>query len=223
MHILLAEDDAAVAGQIRRLLLSAGVEAVDVARDQEDLNGRARQGSHSIIIVRSLCDSGPVEAISQLRNLDIVLPILAMSESGRGRENADLLDAGASNVISPPIHPGVVIAMMRALLRRTTTTAKTIVRAGTIEVDLTMMQVWVTGTRVALTPYEFRLVRCLAQNLGKVVVRDALLAEVREGGVETRSKPSNSLGVLIGRIRSKLGEEGTRIKTVREQGYVLNA
>ena len=154
---------------------------------------------------------------------DPQLPVIVIDDADAGVDTATALEHGADEVIGATDEPRELFARLRALLRRSAGAARRFgrVSAGSIELDLDRYTASIAGRAISLTPKEFELLRELIEARGRVVRRDAVLERVwqygRRSGIESRT-----LDVHIRRLRKKLGEEGTRIVTVRNVGYRMD-
>ena len=134
------------------------------------------------------------------------------------------LELGADDFITKPIEPRVLLARLRAHLRRGQVDRPDSPLAfGRLRIDLQERQVELDGAPVTLTTAEFDLLVLLASNAGRIMDRDALLRSLRRIGFDGLDR---SIDTRISRLRRKLGDTGSepgRIKTVRGQGYLFSA
>ncbi|MCA9718653.1 MAG: response regulator transcription factor, partial [Myxococcales bacterium] len=132
------------------------------------------------------------------------------------------LELGADDYVPKPFSPRELLARLRAVLRRVQpeATARRVVVAG-VEVDVPAREVRVDGARVELTAIEFDILVALLRRAGRVVPREALLAEAGRGDVVVSER---TVDVHISKLRRKLGDDPrspTKIQTVRGVGYVF--
>jgi DNA-binding response OmpR family regulator len=134
------------------------------------------------------------------------------------------LEGGADDYVPKPFSPRELLARIRAQARRArgeSGPARARVQAGSIVVDAGTMTATLDGHELALTTFEFGLLRVLAERAGRVLSREQLL-ELVHGSAEQAF--DRSIDVHVSRLRQKLGDDPRaprRLKTVRGVGYVL--
>ncbi|WP_257284451.1 winged helix-turn-helix domain-containing protein [Endozoicomonas sp. SESOKO1] len=137
------------------------------------------------------------------------------------------LEMGADDYVAKPVRPRVLLARIRALLRRGTAPvedepqAQTSLRFGALVVDNSMREAWLDDKSVDLTSAEFDLLWLLCSNAGRVLSREEIFAQLR--GIEYDGQ-DRSIDVRVSRIRPKIGDDPMHprlIKTVRSKGYLF--
>lgn len=133
------------------------------------------------------------------------------------------LELGADDYVTKPFSVREILARVRAILRRTSSPpeAKTVIRAGDLEIDLDRYTIQVKGKAVKLSSKEFEFVKCLIQSQGKVLTRDQLLERVW-GYDSAMNIDTRTVDQHIARLREKLGSEASRILTIKNVGYRIN-
>jgi two-component system KDP operon response regulator KdpE len=142
---------------------------------------------------------------------------------GEEEEKIAALDAGADDYVTKPFAIGELLARLRAALRRAGAPGEPVLSVGPITVDLEKHAVTVGGKAVHLTPHEFRLLRVLAQNEGKLMTHRAILREVWGPAY---GDESNYLHVYVSQLRRKLEPDPARpryLLTEPGAGYRLVA
>jgi DNA-binding response OmpR family regulator len=133
-------------------------------------------------------------------------------------DQADGLDCGADDYLTKPFSYVVLLARLRALLRRGAPQRPAVLIAGDLTLDPARRRVTVGGTDVALTTREYGLLQYLMRRVGDVVSKTELLDHVWDASEETAP---NAVEVYVGYLRRKLGRD--RLETVRGMGYRLVA
>lgn len=151
-------------------------------------------------------------------------PILMLTARTDDSEHIEGLEMGADDYVAKPVQPGVLLARLRALLRRREPGESADVQRlsfGRLEVDNGKREAWLDGEPVELTSAEFDLLWLLAINAGRVLTREDIFVQLR--GIEYDGQ-DRSIDVRVSRIRPKVGDDPhhpQRIKTVRSKGYLF--
>ena len=218
MRLLVVEDEARLAAALQRGLQAEGF-AVDVTGDGQDGLEMARHGEYDAMILDVMLPrlSG-YRVVRQLRAEEHWLPVLMLSAKDGEYDQADGLDCGADDYLTKPFSYVVLLARLRALLRRGTPERPAVLRHGDLELDPAQRKVTVAGAEVVLTAREFALLEYLARRPGEVVSKTELLDHVWDAALDTAA---NAVEVYVGYLRRKIGRE--RLETVRGAGYRLAA
>jgi DNA-binding response OmpR family regulator len=143
-------------------------------------------------------------------------PILILTARGQWEERVEGIEAGADDYLVKPFHMEEVVARLRAIIRRSKGVAATPIRVGGYLIDTRMMQVSQQGVPIELTPQEYKTLVYLAYHRGQVVSQLELTEHIYNQDFE---RNSNSIEVLVGRLRRRLGPD--IIKTRRGFGYYV--
>ncbi|MBX6358116.1 MAG: response regulator transcription factor [Micromonosporaceae bacterium] len=218
MRLLLVEDEARLASALQRGLQAEGF-VVDVAGDGLTGLDLARHGGYDAMILDVMLPrlSG-YRVVRQLRAEDHWLPVLMLSAKDGEYDQADGLDCGADDYLTKPFSYVVLLARLRALLRRGAPERPTVLAAGDLTLDPAQRRVTRGGTEINLTSREFALLEYLMRRQGEVVSKTELLDHVWDASMETAP---NVVEVYVGYLRRKLGRE--LVETVRGAGYRLRA
>jgi two-component system OmpR family response regulator len=150
------------------------------------------------------------------------VPILMLTAKGDETDRVVGLEIGADDYVPKPFSPRELLARIRAVLRRSSPEAiSEKLSAADVQVDVGTREVTVDGQSVELTGLEFDILVALMRRAGRVIPRDALLAEAGRSDVVVGER---TVDVHISHLRAKLGDDPRsprRIKTVRGVGYVL--
>lgn len=218
MRILVIEDEAEVLAQIAAELKRAGY-IVDMASDGEDGWFKGETENYAAIILDlGLPRLDGLSIVKRWRVAGVVTPVLMVTARAAWMERVEGIDAGADDYLPKPFYGEELVARLGAVLRRSAGYAAPVLKAGNVSVDTRRMTVSLDGRGISLTPLEFRLLRYLMHNSGRVVAPaelfEHLYASEQEAG-------SNALEVLVNRTRKKLGN--TVIGTRRGFGYIVEA
>jgi two-component system OmpR family response regulator len=218
VRLLVVEDEARLAAALQRGLQAEGF-AVDVTGDGQDGLELARHGDYDAMILDVMLPrlSG-YRVVRQLRAEEHWLPVLMLSAKDGEYDQADGLDCGADDYLTKPFSYVVLLARLRALLRRGTPERPAVLRHGDLELDPAQRKVTVAGAEVMLTAREFALLEYLLRRPGEVVSKTELLDHVWDAALDTAA---NAVEVYAGYLRRKIGRE--RLETVRGAGYRLAA
>ncbi len=211
-HILLLEDDPFLRDGITELLTREGyrMTAAETVRQAETY---LSLGAFALAVFDVLLPDGSGLALCRrMRERGVAIPILCLTACDEESDIVAGLDAGADDYVTKPFRTQVLLARVRALLRRSET--KTF-EDGDLFVDFDGMLVRRSGKPVYLTPTEFQILRCLLQNSGVIVTRDTLLRRIWDDGGNFID--NNTLSVHVSRLREKIGPG--HIATVRGVGY----
>lgn len=222
-RILVAEDEADIAGLIKHALERDGVAAVSIVRTGDAaLRSVAERAPDLLILDLNLPGVSGTEVCRILRATPTTraLPIIMLTARTSESDRIAGLDLGADDYVTKPFSIRELAARVRAVLRRRQqgpdVAAAALYRGRHLTADFEAVAIEVDGARVNLTRREFELLRFLVENRNRVLSRERLLQRVwgYEHTVETRS-----IDVHVGRLRSKLGIAGSQIETVIGLGY----
>ena len=220
MKLLVVEDDATLAAQLRTRLVAAGY-AVDVAQDgREGLYFGCEYDYDAAVIDLGLPHIDGVQLIVQLRARQRLVPVLILTARDAWQDKVAGLNAGADDYVTKPFRMEEVLARLQALLRRAAGHASPLLEMGGIVLDSVRQQVLVGDTTVELTAFEFKVLHYLMLHRDHVVSK----AELTEHNYEQDfDRDSNTIEVFVGRLRRKLREAGASggIDTLRGRGYRL--
>jgi two-component system KDP operon response regulator KdpE len=177
-RVLVCDDEPQILRALRVILRDAGYEAVTAATGEEALDLAAVKPPAAAILDLMLPDLDGVEVTKRLREWS-EMPIIVLSAVGEEEAKVRALAAGADDYVTKPFGPPELIARLEAVLRRAKPEAsEPLIVADGLEIDLVGRVVRRDGEPVHLTPTEFELLRCLAQNRGRLMTHRSLLVEV---------------------------------------------
>jgi two-component system, OmpR family, phosphate regulon response regulator PhoB len=218
--ILVVEDDEHVAtalemvlrGQYQVFLASTAAEGLRLARSREpDL----------ILLDRGLPDEDGVEFCRRIRADQRLfrVPIVMITGRFEPSQRVDGLEAGADDYLGKPFNREELFARIRARLRRQKIdrTGSDSISVGNLRLEPRTMSVFVAGQKVFLTPFEFRMLRYLAERPGEVIDRARFLSDLwPDSLVEPRTVDAH-----VARLRRKIAKFDGQLRTVHRIGYVL--
>lgn len=220
VKVLLVDDEPRLVEAVQRGLAAEGFQ-VDVARDGEQGLWMAREGSYDVIVLDIMLPKINGHRVCQsLRDEEIWTPVLMLTAKDGEHDEADAFDLGADDYLTKPFSFVVLVARLRALLRRGAPERPVVLQAGDLTLDPARRHVLRADQEIALTPREFGLLHFLLRRKGDVVTKTEILAAVWD---ENYEGDSNVVEVYIGYLRRKIdapfGRQG--IETVRGVGYRL--
>ena len=221
MHLLLADDDATLCELLREFLELEGF-SVTVVHDGlsalEKINDPGAQWAAIILDVMMPAMNG----FDILKSIDpgINTPIMMLTARGEDTDTVLGLELGADEYVAKPVSPRVLVARLRALIRRgVAEPVSSSRRVGDMELNEQAREVIIDGQPIELTGAEFNLVALLVKHAGKVVSREVL---AEEGLGRALTAYDRRIETHMAQIRRKIGKHrdgGERIKTVRGAGY----
>ncbi|KAB8189737.1 response regulator [Nonomuraea phyllanthi] len=219
MRVLVVEDERRMAAALQRGLQAEGF-AVDLAHDGEEGLYAARHGDYDVVVLDIMLPrlSG-YNVCKQLRAEENWVPILMLSAKDGEYDMADGLDLGADDYLTKPFSYVVLVARLRALLRRDSGRRPSVLAAGDLSLDPARRRVERGGSAIELTPREFALLEYLIRRRDEVVSKSEILEHVWD----TFDTDPNVVEVYVGYLRRKIDAPFGRnaLQTVRGAGYRL--
>ncbi|HEY9525401.1 MAG TPA: response regulator transcription factor [Thermopolyspora sp.] len=219
MRVLVVEDERRMAAALRRGLQAESF-VVDLAYDGEEGLHLARTGDYDVIVLDIMLPKlSGYNVCKRLRADENWVPILMLSAKDGEYDLADGLDLGADDYLTKPFSYVVLVARLRALLRRDHGRRPAVLEAGDLSLDPARRRVSRGGTAVELTPREFALLEYLMRRHDEVVSKTELLEHVWD----TFDTDPNVVEVYVGYLRRKIDVPFGRaaLRTVRGAGYRL--
>lgn len=222
MRVLVVEDEERLAAGIRAGLEAEGF-AVDVAHTGTDGLWLAREESYDLIILDIMLPGmNGYRVCASLREEGVWTPILMLTAKEGEWDEVEALDTGADDYLTKPFSHAVLVARLRALLRRGVSVRPAVLVAGDLRLDPASRQVWRGDVEVELTARELSLLEFLLRHAGRVVSKREILDHVWDFDFEG---DLNIVEVYVRHLRNKLDRPfgRTAIGTMRGQGYRLDA
>ncbi|MFJ7211846.1 response regulator transcription factor [Amycolatopsis sp. NPDC098790] len=220
MRLLIVEDEREFAETLRRGLVAEGF-TVDVARTGREGLWRATEHEYDVVVLDiMLPELSGYEVLKRLRAAENWTPVLMLTAKDGEYDEADAFDLGADDYLSKPFSFVVLIARLRALLRRGAPARPAVLEAGDLRLDPSARTVHRGQTRIELTAREFGLLEFLLRRPGTALTKNEILSHVWDAHYDG---DENVVEVYIGYLRRKIDVPfGTRtIETVRGVGYRL--
>ena len=216
MRVLLVEDDATLADGIARALRAENF-AVDVATNGEDGGHLGATELYDVAILDlGLPRRDGLSVLRDWRAAARDLPVLILTARDGWSEKVEGFKAGADDYLTKPFRIEEVVMRLRALVRRAAGHASARVACGPLVFDAQLGTFELDGLPLKLTAFEWRVLSQLMLRREVVIERADLIERVYDGDADV---DSNSIEVIIGRLRRKIGAE--MIETVRGRGYRL--
>ena len=215
MRVLVVDDERALVRALSRGLVAEGF-TVDVAYDGVTGLDLALGGGYDVVVLDIMLPGQHGYAVvEQLRAAGDHTPVLLLSAKDGEHDVADGLDVGADDYLTKPFSFVVLVARLRALMRRPPQTADPVLRVGDLTLDPASREVASDGSPVDMTAREVALLEYLMRHPGRAVNKVELLDHVWGEGAED----VNVVEVYVGYLRRKLGRDVVR--TVRGAGYLV--
>jgi len=218
MKLLLVEDDEKIAATVKRGLEAEGF-SVELAADGDEGLWRATEGSYDLLVLDIMLPGrNGYRLCAELRAADNWTPILMLTAKDGDLDEAEALDTGADDYLTKPFSFPVLVARIRALLRRTPDHKPAPVSVGDLRIDPAQRRVWVGEQERTLTTREFDVLEFLVRRAGRVLSKEEILAGVWDDDFDG---DPNIVEVYVLRLRRKLDppDGRHRIQTIRGAGY----
>jgi DNA-binding response OmpR family regulator len=222
VRILLVEDERALAETVRRGLTNEGF-VVDVAYDGVSGLWAATENPYDVILLDLMLPlKNGYDVLRELRERLVWTPVLMLTAKDGEYDQTDAFDLGADDYLTKPFSFIVLVARIRALVRRGAPERPVILTVGTLTLDPGSRRVRRNGTVIDLTAREYGLLHYLMRSHGQVVSKSQILDNVWDPGFEGGD---NVVEVYIGYLRRKIDAPFglLTLTTVRGMGYMLSA
>ncbi|TCZ52618.1 response regulator transcription factor [Roseicella aquatilis] len=218
MRVLLVEDHAALAAQVGDALRAAHFVLDHAADGEEGLFLGETEPYDAVVLDLGLPRLDGLSLLRRWRAAGRTMPVLILTARDAWTDKVEGLNAGADDYLAKPFAMGELVARLQALVRRAHGLARPEIVLGRLVIDTAGGRALLDGAAVRLTALEFRMLAYLAHRRGQVVSKTELTEHLYGQDFD---RDSNTLEVVVGRLRRKLGEG--LIETLRGQGYRLAA
>lgn len=222
MKLLIVEDETKIGDYLRQGLTEAGF-VIDLVRNGLDGHHLAMTGTYDLIILDvMLPDIDGWRIVQSLRDTGRKTPILFLTARDSVDDRVKGLELGADDYLVKPFAFAELLARVRTLLRRgSSTTTETTLKIADLEIDLMRRRVTRSDQRIQLTAKEFSLLELLLRRRGEVLPRSLIASQVWDMNFDS---DTNVIDVAIRRLRAKIddGFNPKLIHTIRGMGYMLD-
>lgn len=216
MQILLVEDDTSLADGLCKALRNEGFVPNRVAEGSAALHVIETDPPDIVVLDLGLPDIDGLEVLKRIRRRSTSLPVLILTARASVDARVSGLQGGADDYLPKPFEIVELVARLRVIERRLSTTQDHRITVRDVELDVNGQRVLRSGDPVELPRREYMVLKCLMENIGKVQTRQQLENRLYSWGEEVAS---NALEVHVHHLRKKLGND--LIKTVRGVGYTI--
>ncbi|QIB51812.1 response regulator [Pseudomonas sp. OIL-1] len=228
-RILIVEDDLKLASLIADFLSAQGLQTAIEPDGSKAVERVLKHVPDLVVLDLMLPGEDGLSICKRLRDAGYTRPILMLTARSDDKDHIQGLELGADDFVNKPVRPQVLLARIRALLRRRGDVEQQVsqppsrLQFGALIVDSTRREAWLGSELIDLTGAEFDLLWLLASNAGRVLSREETFVALRGIGYDGQDR---SIDVRISRIRPKIGDDPDQpriIKTVRSKGYLFVA
>lgn len=222
MRILVVDDEVNLASSLQRGLRAEGF-VVDVQHNGEDGLWAATENAYDVIVLDLMLPKlNGYKVLERLRQRGVWTPVLMLTAKDGEYDQTDAFDLGADDYLTKPFSFIILLARIRALLRRGAAERPAALTVADLVLDPSTHEVRRAGEQISLTPKEFSLLEYLMRNGGRVVSKSDIIANVWDSYFDG---PLNVVEVYIGYLRKKVDAPYDRplITTVRGFGYRLES
>ncbi|HTQ16802.1 response regulator transcription factor [Mycobacterium sp.] len=220
MRVLLVEDEERLSSMVAMGLRAEGFVVVTAATGDDGLYEATEHQFDVIVLDIMLPGRSGYEVLRRLRSAAVWTPVLMLTAKDGEYDQTDAFDLGADDYLTKPFSFKILVARLRALMRRGAPERPVVLTAGTLSLDPSRRLVTRDDTAISLTAREFGVLEYLMRNKDSVLTKSDILAnvwDVNYGG------PENVVEVYVGYLRRKIDIPfGTNsIETIRGVGYRL--
>lgn len=218
MRILVVEDEAHLAAQLRQTLADAGYAVDHAGNGREGWQMGGVQAYDAVVLDLGLPELDGLSVLRRWRAEGVHAPVLILTARDQWHEKVAGIDAGADDYLTKPFHTEELLARVRALIRRAQGLASPVLHGGPVALDTRSGRVTLDGHALVLTSHEYKVLAYLMHRPNAVVSRSELNEHIY---AQDFDRDSNTIEVFVARLRKKL--PAGLIETVRGLGYRLVA
>jgi DNA-binding response OmpR family regulator len=218
MKVLLVEDNVLLGKSVKRGLEEESW-VVDLARDGKEALYYFESSEYDVVVLDwMLPEMSGLDLLKALRAKGSNVPIIMVTAKSDVVDRVLGLDGGADDYLTKPFEMIELVSRVNALFRRSIAQGSTLLSLGNLKIELDTLRVSVAGQPLELTGKEYDLLLALAGKANQLVTRSNLIGLLYSFDSEP---DSNSLDVLLNRLRRKLPGTGVEIETIRGKGFIL--
>lgn len=220
MKVLVAEDNKLLGKNIKKGLEEAGF-TVDLCMDGQEALYHLEEAQYDLALLDWMLPmASGIEILKSLRARGCLVPAIMITSKGMLPDRIQGFEAGIDDYLVKPFDMAELIARMRAVFRRGKGMGTDKITIANLSIEVAQLSVKVCNMKVEFTTKEFDLLLLLSINIGKMTTRQTLVDKLYHMNEEPES---NSLDVLLARVRKKLQGSGVSISTLRGKGFLLRA
>jgi len=216
MRLLVIEDDPLISRDVIAHLTKAGYVVDHASNGTDGWHLGDTEDFAAVVLDLGLPDMDGLAILKRWRSEGRQMPVIILTARGNWEERVEGIDSGADDYLVKPFRMAELIARLRAIIRRTAGQSNPIMSSGSITIDTRSRKVEVEGLPVELSLLEYRCLSILMLNRSRAVSQMELTDQLYSQDFE---RDSNSIEVLISRLRRKLGQDA--IITRRGYGYQI--
>lgn len=221
-HILVVEDEQEIRELIALHLLRQGYRVTECSSAEEGLNELNRNSNYQLFILDWMLPGlSGVDIVEKIKSKIPQSSVLMVTAKSEPTDIVAGLEKGADDYVTKPFNPAVLIARVKALLRRGRQSAATgpdqdEVQVSGLRINFKIYEISYKGEPLHLTPSEFKLLGALVQNQGCVLTREQLIENIQGEGINVVGR---TIDTHVFGLRKKLAGWGDNIETIRGVGY----
>lgn len=219
-HILIAEDDRDIQDIVDYNLRQEGFSTTLINRGDKVLEAIKTKKPDLLVLDLMLPGESGLEVCKKIRADESYrrIPVIMLTAKGSETDKIVGLELGADDYMSKPFSTKELVARVKAQLRRNkmAPTSKDLLKSGELSIDLKSYKVMIGSSDVSLTLTEFKILKELMENKGRVLSRQNLVTTVMGSDVSVTDR---TIDVHLASLRKKIGEYADHIETVRGVGY----
>lgn len=224
--VLLIEDEREIRELMALHLLRNGYKVKECATSEEAFY-EVKSGAHDLILLDWMLPGiEGVQFLEQIRRAGIRIPILMVTAKVEAQDIILGLEKGADDYLTKPFEPAILMARVKALLRRTSnvvgeasSSSSDEITIGNLKINQKTYQVLLDNEELHLTPSEYKLLLTMALSDGRVLTREQLIENIQGEGINVIGR---TVDTHIFGLRKKLGTWSDRVETIRGVGYRVN-
>ncbi|TPG33483.1 response regulator transcription factor [Mycolicibacterium hodleri] len=222
MKVLIVEDEPLLVSTLTVGLRAEGFDVVAVTNGVEGLSHAVEDQFDVVVLDIMLPGLSGYEVLRRMRTRGVWTPVVMLTAKDGEYDQTDAFDLGADDYLTKPFSFIVLVARLRAVVRRAAPQRPPVLKAGSLTLDPPRREVARNGVTISLTPREYGLLEYLMRNKDSVVTKSEILQNVWDANFEGAD---NVVEVYVGYVRRKIDIPfGTKtIETVRGVGYRLDS